>query len=97
MVNWLTRLLVVVSRRIDGMTVSMMAIKVFHCSPEKGNSEGPSGSGVARGARASTSVVAMLDVGSRGDEAGNRRRWKIRFKRKAKKMAPLTSQDLMLL
>jgi hypothetical protein len=58
-VNWLT-LFVVVSRRIDGMTVSIMASKVVHCSAEKGNSAGPSGGGVARGARASASVVAML-------------------------------------
>jgi hypothetical protein len=52
------------------MTVSMMANKVVHCNPEKGNSEGPSGSGVARGARASTSAVAMLNVESRGMRLG---------------------------
>ena len=63
MVNWLILLFVVVSLRIDGMTVSIMASKVDHCNSEKGSSVGPSGTGVARGARASTSEVAMLHRG----------------------------------
>lgn len=62
MVNWVALLVACVSRRMDGITVSIIANNVVQFDSVNGNSAGGSGRAAARGARSSILLAMMRFV-----------------------------------
>lgn len=78
-VNWVDLSVACVSRRMDGITVSIIANNVVQFASVKGSSEGDSGNAAARGARSSI-LLAMLMVERSGNEVERTRFWKERLR-----------------